>query len=130
MCAKWVSNIPDCPYCGRPPMKKLHLLGVKRFSFTSIRYVSRYYWLRFAFFRFDSLANTSFASVCSAEEFDSPESETLCFRLNCIAKFVVFPHLKVAAFLWASLKPQCLQTGDRKVVWVLKKPFGQSGKFH
>ena len=79
------------------------------------------------FFRFDSLANTSFASVCSAEEFDSPESETLCFRLNCIAKFVVFPHLKVAAFLWASLKPNsppnrrpksCL--GAEKTFWPIR----------
>ena len=47
----------------------------------------------------------------------------LCFRLKCIAKFVVFPDLEltvvkqilqVAMFLSASLKPKCLKTGDRK----------------
>ena len=44
-------------------------------------------------FSIDTSANTSFASVCLAEEFNGPESEMLCFHFKRIAKFVVFPDL-------------------------------------
>ena len=78
MCAKLVSNVSDYPYSGRLLMKTLYLLGVKRFSFTSMRYdMITLHWLRFSYFRFDTRANTSFVSVCSAGQLDGPESKVL-----------------------------------------------------
>ena len=68
-------------------------------------------------FGFNIHANPSFVSVSLAEEFIGAESKMLCFRLKCIAKFLVFPDLvltlvkqilQVAVILLALLKPKCL----------------------